>query len=406
MDTSKQIKITAAIIFAIFIIAVPVLADMWVIEPGFVGIGKSDPNNPLEIVHNIENDVGNAFKIDLTLGGTISGGDKRNAGILVNISGDSFFGDSYPIILGTKNILSLQGDGLVAYGTSNNISNDGTQQVVNGIGSYNGVSNDNTGNIQYGFGDVSEIVNKDAGTISIGIGQYSVIYQESSTGAIGQGLGFYSSLRNPSGGAFFDGTLYSGEYLGSFPEKWGIYLTGEDKNYFSGSVGIGTEPAPGLILDVIGDVRIEGKLTHSGSADPPFVLYNYETRQSIIDRVMDEIPPDKLGGGVLFFNGEISQMELFIPNKGEFRGLGGEILEIVQPITETFETEDRYYFDDKTGKVKKYKVKKVNTAEKKHKIKENHFLDHKTGKFYKKIRNEKGIATDEIEVTMAEALEE
>ena len=42
--------------------------------------------------------------------------------------------------------------------------------------------------------------------------------------------------------------------------KWGLYLTGETKNYFSGNVGIG-QSSPGYKLDVSGTARFTGTVT-------------------------------------------------------------------------------------------------------------------------------------------------
>lgn len=169
-----------------------------------------------------------------------------------------------------------------------------------------------------------------------------------------------------------------------------------------GMVGIGTA-SPGYPLDVIGDVHLTGKLTSDGGNDPPYVLYNYETRQSIVARVSEEVPPDKLEGAVVFFNGETSKMEIFLATKGEFRDLDGKLLASVDPITETFEVEDQYYFDQKTGKVKKYKVRKVPGA--RYRMKYDYKLDEKTGEFYRIVRDENGVETGKVKVPREEAVE-
>lgn len=129
---------------------------------------------------------------------------------------------------------------------------------------------------------------------------------------------------------------------------------------------------------------------------------DFETRQSIINRVKDEVPADKLSGAVLFFNGDTSEMEVFLPVKGEFRTVGARLLTTVAPIKETFEVKDRYYFDRKTGNIKKYKVRKA--AAKKFRIKVNYELDFKTGKFFRKIKDKDRNVIDKIEVSKEEAV--
>jgi hypothetical protein len=133
------------------------------------------------------------------------------------------------------------------------------------------------------------------------------------------------------------------------------------------------------------------------------VLYNFETRESIVKQVVKEIELDKLDGAVLFFNGESSEMEMFLPKKGEFRTLDGELLESVKPITQTFETKDSYYLDQETGELKTYKVRKV--PKEKYAIKANHMLDPESGTFYRIMKDEEGVETDRVAVTKEQAIE-
>src|SRR6056300_352923 len=55
-------------------------------------------------------------------------------------------------------------------------------------------------------------------------------------------------------GTLTNGYLYYGSYAGTVTTKWGVYITGESKNYFSGNVGIGTT-SPGYKLDVSGTLH-------------------------------------------------------------------------------------------------------------------------------------------------------
>jgi hypothetical protein len=92
-----------------------------------------------------------------------------------------------------------------------------------------------------------------------------------------------------------------------------------------GRVGIGvTNPA--YTLTVNGDVFCNGKLYAAGGIDPPYVLYDKETRESIIERVAREVPEDKLDGAVLFWNGDDLRFEIYLPAKGEFWDLQGNLL--------------------------------------------------------------------------------
>ena len=94
----------------------------------------------------------------------------------------------------------------------------------------------------------------------------------------------------------------------------------------AGHVGIGTTE-PLEELHVVGDIHCTGKLTSTGGYDPPYVLYDQETRRAIIERVAREVPVEKRNGAVLFWNGEELRFEVYLPASGEFRNLQGKLLE-------------------------------------------------------------------------------
>ncbi|KPL18329.1 MAG: hypothetical protein AMJ92_08540 [candidate division Zixibacteria bacterium SM23_81] len=93
----------------------------------------------------------------------------------------------------------------------------------------------------------------------------------------------------------------------------------------TGEVGIGTTN-PTDELHVVGDIYCTGKLTSVGGNDPPYVLYNRETREAIIERISQEVPEDKQDGAVLFWNGDDLRFEVYLPARGEFRDLQGNLL--------------------------------------------------------------------------------
>jgi hypothetical protein len=404
MNTSKQIKITAAIIFAIFIIAGSAHADMWVIEPGYVGIGTQAPDSPLEVEQTFSNETGESSIVDMSLTGSVTGGSKTNTGILVGIVSQAQSGSqtdwSYQNIYGMANYLDVYEEVGSAFGTHNNIEYFGDKVLLFAEGNYNFISNKETGTIVSAFGELNDIRNE-GNSITSATGQRSSVIQGVWGGTIGGGYAFSGKLKNVLGGTFNNAYLLYGTFEGNIGTKWGIYLNNEDKNYFSGKMGIGTN-APSSKLEVVGDIHSTGKVTSSGGYDPPYVLYDNENRRKIIDRVMEEVPTNKLSGAVMFFNGETSQMELFLPDKGEFRSIDGELLETTGTITQTFEVEDRFYFDKKTGNVKAYKVRK--TSLENYEVKDDHVMDPMTGKFYQIIEDENGVPIDKIEVALEEAV--
>lgn len=159
--------------------------------------------------------------------------------------------------------------------------------------------------------------------------------------------------------------------------------------HHDGNFGV-NDPTPSFKLDVNGDGRFTGKLTTLGSVDPPGVLYDRETRASTVARVKREVPKDKLGGCFMFYNGESGNMELYFPTTGEFKDFAGELIDSVEPITETYATVDKYHLDELTGEVIKTQVEAPEN--KKYKVKKDYKLDSKTGKFYDK--HDKEVAKD------------
>jgi hypothetical protein len=112
-------------------------------------------------------------------------------------------------------------------------SGTGTNTNVYGINSFAHKDGGSTGATTTMYGIKSE-VQVDAGTVT---NAYS-----------------YHAHIDRNGGTLTNGYLYYGSYAGTVGTKWGLYLTGETKNYFSGSVGIG-QSSPGYKLDVNGTLH-------------------------------------------------------------------------------------------------------------------------------------------------------
>ena len=82
--------------------------------------------------------------------------------------------------------------------------------------------------------------------------------------------------------------------------------------------GLGGVPSANTRLTVHGDLYVSGKITAVGGVDPPYMLYDANTRTKIVEMVEDEVPDDKQSGAVLFFNAETQGMEVYLPNDGDF----------------------------------------------------------------------------------------
>jgi hypothetical protein len=72
----------------------------------------------------------------------------------------------------------------------------------------------------------------------------------------------YQAHIDRDGGTITTGYLYYGSYSGTVGTKYGVYVTGETKNYFSGNVGIGTA-SPGYKLEVNGTSQFTSQMRWS-----------------------------------------------------------------------------------------------------------------------------------------------
>jgi hypothetical protein len=110
------------------------------------------------------------------------------------------------------------------------------------------------------------------------------------------------------------------------------------------------------------DLEIYGKLNVYGGIDPPYMLYDNETRASVIDRIRKEIPPNKANGIVHFYNSELNRMEYIKPatceimvQKADKEGIiGFHVVEIIDDGKPCYNTnvETEYIWDNFLGKVR------------------------------------------------------
>jgi len=82
-------------------------------------------------------------------------------------------------------------------------------------------------------------------------GSYNALNQDDSGGGVETQIGVYAWLNRDSGTAI-DGYCFKGDYDGTFiGNKYGIYITDETYNYFSGNVGIGDVASTGAPLHIL-----------------------------------------------------------------------------------------------------------------------------------------------------------
>jgi len=129
------------------------------------------------------------------------------------------------------------------------------------------------------------------------------------------------------------------------------------------------------------DIFAGGKIDSNGGYDPPYVLYDQQSRDEVIDRVKKEVPPEKQGGAALFFNRDTKRLETYVASEGKFYDLKGSLIytlqKVVAPVTQ-YET--AYYLEPSTGLVKT-RQKEVSY---KYRVREGFELKGKTGRFIDK----------------------
>jgi hypothetical protein len=100
------------------------------------------------------------------------------------------------------------------------------------------------------------------------------------------------------------------------------------------------------------DVEIDGKLSVYGGMDPPYLLLDGETRDSIATRVSREVGPNKQIGAALYWNGQTGQLEVYVASKGAYYDLSGKLLASITPPVVADATVTRSYrIDPTTGTI-------------------------------------------------------
>jgi hypothetical protein len=153
---------------------------------------------------------------------------------------------------------------------------------------------------------------------------------------------------NAATGAYaVDFTLNDGGGAGSFVGSV-LYVDGQSR------VGV-NQGTPAYSLDVTGDghftsnLQVDGKVTASGGFDPPYVLYDANTRELVRERVLYEVPVEKQTGASQFWNSDTKQMELYIASEDTFYTITGKKINYTSPQTKQ-QAKDAFTVKEKNRK--------------------------------------------------------
>ena len=274
------------------------ISTMVIKELGSVGIGTNSPSSkldirsdnsqyPLKLVHNITDpalDYYFAQIIDGNFSGvSATGGDREQGGLFIDVDSSTTGGDTtnehrvYGLNVDTR----ATGDSDLVYGgrfvTESVLDSVGSTTELKGISSQVYARN-SAGTVTnlYGSSTFAYIDTTGTGTVTTAYGSYNkaatlvghtgnvgtirgVFGEVESNGSstISTARGFESHI-DSNAGTITNGQLFYGSYAisaGTVTNAYGLHINGEDKNYLSGKLGIGTT-SPGSKLDVFGDVSV------------------------------------------------------------------------------------------------------------------------------------------------------
>jgi len=208
--------------------------------------------------------------------------DQLHVGLRIDTDSSATGGDTSNEhrIYSIYNSLDVSGDSDLAYGIYNGVRStlSTADQTTSLYGYYNLVQGDNTAgtivnefaayNLAYADGTITTLAaSQNLAYLQPG-GTATNVYgalneaQYDSGATVTSASGTRSILDN-NGATVTNEYVYYGAYLGtSDGSAYGLYITGEDQNYFSGAVGIGTT-SPSDTLTVAGTGNFSGNVTAS-----------------------------------------------------------------------------------------------------------------------------------------------
>lgn len=145
----------------------------------------------------------------------------------------------------------------------------------------------------------------------------------------------------------------------------------------------------GLDLDLVG-----GKIYSNGGYDPPYVLYDRQSREQIIYRIKDEVPPVKQGGAALFFNPDSRKLEIYVATEGRFYDLQGNVVDVLPQVeVPSAKYKTLYYVAPSTGEV----MARQRSVKDRYKVRKGFELNRTSGEFINEGTGESATREEALE---------
>ena len=259
---------------------------MTIMNSGNVGIGTTDPTATLDIYKEDTTAAGETVISSITgvfSGSDATGGNINNTGLFIDLDSSATGGTATNTeehrVWGIDVDIDVTGDSDDIRGgrflVRSELAANGSDQNTNiwGIdaqGQHNG-SAPNTNIIGVNARSFKGSDSTGLTTNMIGVAAEYELNAGTCTDAYGVRARF-----DRNGGAVTNSYLFYGDHLGStttITNNYGLYVTGADKHYLEGNVGIGTTN-PGQRLDVSGDFRCSNFHSHRTGG-----LAKFATRQ-------------------------------------------------------------------------------------------------------------------------------
>lgn len=133
-----------------------------------------------------------------------------------------------------------------------------------------------------------------------------------------------------------------------------------------------------FVDDIFGDHAWFAYVKSTGGYDPPYVLYDRQTREQIIDLIRKEVIPGKEDGAALFFNRDTKRLETYVASEGKFYDLQGNVVHTLAKVeVGTTEFQTLYFLDDVTGTL----TTRLKPVYDKYVVRDGFELDRNTGQF-------------------------